>query len=164
MNAIRYMNFKEIYLEDLTACRKLASRLAPLLHTGDIVTLSGNLGTGKTELCRAMIHSMGYDEDVPSPTFNLVQVYEPELEDMNTPTVWHMDLYRLEKASDVFELGIEDAFDTAVTLIEWPDKMGSYLPSGHLQIHLEMGETDNTRHIVFNGNEYWQRKLGAIEV
>lgn len=164
MNAIRNMVFKEFYLSDLAACRKLGASLAASLQTGDIVTLSGNLGAGKTELCRAIIHSMGYDEDVPSPTFNLVQVYEPDLEDIDTPAVWHMDLYRLENKSDVYELGIEDAFDTAVTLIEWPDRMGSILPPGHLKVHLETDETDNARRITFSGNEYWQRKLGAIEI
>ena len=117
---------KEFYLEDLSKSRQLACRLAPMLKTGDILTFEGELGAGKTEFCRAIIHALGYNEDVPSPTFNLVQTYEPPHDDMARPAVWHMDLYRLEKPQDVFELGIEDGFDTAITLIEWPDRMGAY--------------------------------------
>lgn len=163
MNAIRYMSFKEFYLKDLSACRALAKRLASTLQPGDIITFNGNLGAGKTEFCRSIIHSMGYDEDVPSPTFSLVQVYEPELDNIDMPTVWHLDLYRLESESDVFELGVEEAFDNAVTLIEWPEKMGENLPSGHLQIDLQMGDTENARIVKFSGNRYWQQKLGAFE-
>lgn len=158
------MIFKDFYLKDLPTCRLLASRLAPLLKTGDIVTFTGGLGAGKTEFCRAIIHALGYDEDVPSPTFNLVQIYEPQLEDLKTPAVWHMDLYRLEDEEDVFELGIEDAFDSAVTLIEWPDKMGKFLPEDHLKIRLSMAEDQGARNISFSGGKYWQQKLAALEV
>ncbi len=164
MNANLHMIIKELYLKDLSACRTLAKKLAMLLKTGDIITLDGNLGTGKTEFCRAIIHALGYNEDVPSPTFNLVQVYEPELDDMETPAVWHIDLYRLENEEDVFELGIEDAFDTAVTLIEWPEKMGRFLPQEHLKINLKMAATEEARSITFAGGAYWQKKLGALEV
>ncbi len=164
MNANLPMTIKEFYLKDLAACRTLAAQLAPLLKTGDIVTLNGTLGAGKTEFCRAIIHALGYDEDVPSPTFNLVQVYEPALDDLQTPAVWHMDLYRLENEEDVFELGVEDAFDTAVTLIEWPEKMGRFLPKGHLRIEMEMTATENERTIKFTGEDYWKQRLGALEI
>ncbi len=164
MNAINYMVFKEFYLENLSDCQKLASQLAPFLQTGDIIAFTGNLGTGKTEFCRSIIHALGYKEDVPSPTFNLVQVYEPEMDDMEKPAVWHMDLYRLEHENDVFELGIEDAFDSAITLVEWPEKMGKFLPPEHLQIHLTLGEGENTRLVTFGGSEYWQKRLRELEV
>ncbi len=159
-----YMVFKVFYLENLSDCHMLAARLAPFLQTGDIIAFIGNLGTGKTEFCRSIIHALGYNEDVPSPTFNLVQVYEPEMNDQEKPAVWHMDLYRLEDENDVFELGIEDAFDSGITLIEWPEKMGKFLPPEHLKIHLELGDNENARLATFSGSEYWQKKLRELEV
>lgn len=155
---------KEFYLENLSKSRLLASRLSALLKSGDILTFEGNLGTGKTEFCRAIIHALGYDEDVPSPTFNLVQIYEPSLEDLSTPAVWHMDLYRLENAQDVFELGIEDGFDTALTLIEWPERMGNYLPTEHLKITLSHGDKEGSRYISFAGSPNWQDRIEGLEL
>ncbi|MDG1859575.1 MAG: tRNA (adenosine(37)-N6)-threonylcarbamoyltransferase complex ATPase subunit type 1 TsaE [Emcibacteraceae bacterium] len=156
------MSIKEFYLEDLSASKALAAQLASLFEIGDIITFEGNLGTGKTEFCRAIIHSLGFDEDVPSPTFSLLQTYEPALDDQDTVSIWHLDLYRLEKPEDVFELGIEDGFDTAVTLIEWPDKMEKHLPDGHLKIKLAMGEGDGQRKITFDGNDYWKIRLKGL--
>lgn len=158
------MTLKEFHLENLAKSRLLAERLSILLKTGDILAFEGNLGAGKTEFCRAIIHGLGYDEDVPSPTFNLVQVYEPALDDLKTPSVWHMDLYRLESPEEVFELGVEDGFDTAVTLIEWPDRMGSYLPQEHLKISLTATEKEGVRNIVFNGGEYWKIRLKELDL
>ena len=158
------MKIKDFYLDDLSKSILLAGKLACLLKTGDVVALNGELGAGKTEFCRAIIHSLGYDEDVPSPTFNLVQTYEPSVNDLEIPAVWHIDLYRIEKAEDVFELGIEDGFDTAITLIEWPDKMGRYLPEEHLEINLSIGETEGSRNIAFNGSKYWQDRLKGLEL
>ena len=153
------MILKEFYLKDINASRRLAASLAPLLRTGDILALNGDLGSGKTEFCRAIIHALGYHEDVPSPTFNLVQIYEPDLDDINTPAVWHIDLYRLENMTEIYELGIEEGFDTAVTMIEWPDRMGNSLPEGHLGITMSMTEKKGARNIVLEGNDYWQSRL-----
>lgn len=156
------MKLKEFVITNLSDSKKLAAALGYLLKTGDIVTFKGNLGAGKTEFCRALIHSIGYKEDVPSPTFNLVQVYEPDLDDLNTPAIWHMDLYRLERAEEIFELGIEEAFDTAISLIEWPDRMGKYLPNGYLEIELRMGENEGQRTVIFKGEDYWKKRLEGL--
>ena len=161
MNFASNMKIKEFFV-DLSACQRLAAGLAPLLKTGDILTFEGNLGTGKTEFCRALIHAIGYTEEVPSPTFNLVQIYEPTLDDLNTPTIWHIDLYRIEKPEDIFELGIEEAFDTAITLIEWPDRMGHFLPKGNLEINIKMGEVDGSRKITISGNNHWKTRLERL--
>tara|TARA_R110002096_G_scaffold309403_4_gene504013 strand:- start:44998 stop:45468 length:471 start_codon:yes stop_codon:yes gene_type:complete len=155
---------KEFYLENLSKSRLLASRLSALLKTGDILAFEGNLGTGKTEFCRAIIHALGYDEDVPSPTFNLLQIYEPSIEDLKTPAVWHMDLYRLENAQDVFELGIEDGFDSAVTMIEWPERMGNYLPAEHLKITLSHGDNEGSRYISFDGDPSWEQRIKELKL
>jgi tRNA threonylcarbamoyladenosine biosynthesis protein TsaE len=157
-------SIKEFYLKDLVATRNLARELSCLLSTGDILTFQGNLGAGKTEFCRAIIHALGYNEDVPSPTFNLVQTYEPQIDDFDKPSVWHMDLYRLDNPEDVFELGIEDGFDTAISLIEWPQRMGKYLPSERLQIFLSMDDDEGARHITFKGSDYWRVRLNKLEL
>ncbi|RED51405.1 tRNA (adenosine(37)-N6)-threonylcarbamoyltransferase complex ATPase subunit type 1 TsaE [Aestuariispira insulae] len=107
--------------------------LAPLLEPGDCVCLWGDLGMGKSTLARSIIQAtLGADTDVPSPTFTLVQSYEiPDGE------IWHMDLYRLEEPEDALELGIEDAFADAVTLIEWPDRLGPWLPYDRLDLSIQ---------------------------
>lgn len=158
------MIIKEFYLDDIGATRVLAREIAPLFRTGDIITLVGNLGAGKTELCRAIIHALGYEEDVPSPTFSLLQIYEPPLNDTKTPAVWHTDLYRLEDPEDVFELGLEDGYDSAITLIEWPDRMGDLLPSEHLQLELSMAAIEGSREIKIKGGKSWNERLKELSL
>ncbi len=158
---MRELNFN---LQNLEATRLFANQLSATLKTGDIITFEGTLGAGKTEFCRALIHAIGYHEDVPSPTFSLLQTYEPELDDQQKPAIWHFDLYRLENSEDVLELGIEDGFDTAITLIEWPDKMGSYLPDGHLKIMLSMGDDEGSRNIKIIWDDYWAIRLKDLKV
>lgn len=140
----------EFELADVAATRECAIWLAPVLKEGDVIALEGNLGAGKTEFCRALIHALGYAEDVPSPTFTLVQVY-----DSLPLAVWHVDLYRLEKREEVYELGLEEAFDSALTLIEWPDRMN--LPPGCLKLHLEI--TGDSRKLTLSGGPDWHARL-----
>jgi tRNA threonylcarbamoyladenosine biosynthesis protein TsaE len=94
--------------------------LARAAREGDVITLSGPLGVGKTALARGFIAELGHTADVPSPSFAIVQPYE-ELE----PRVWHVDLYRIEDASEMEELGLDAAGD-AVLLVEWPERAGSH--------------------------------------
>lgn len=145
-------------LNDEADTRAAAAELAGVLNTGDIIALSGTLGTGKTAFARALINALpGEEEEVPSPTFTLVQTYQRgDLE------VWHFDLYRLEQPDDAFELGIEDAFADAVSLIEWPDKLGHYLPSGHLAVTLENTDTPSGRMLTLAGDESWRDRLAGI--
>jgi tRNA threonylcarbamoyladenosine biosynthesis protein TsaE len=123
----------------------LAIRLAPLLRTGDVVVLAGELGAGKTAFARALIrHLAGADEEVPSPTFTLAQVYEtPEI------TVWHYDLYRLaEKEADILELGWEESLRGGVSLVEWADRLGGLLPRDRLEIKIShIKDSENERDI-----------------
>lgn len=151
----------EIVLQSLAATRQFSHALAPLLRQGDILALEGGLGAGKTEMCRAIIHALGYEEDVPSPTFNLVQTYEPVPDDQTTPSVWHMDMYRLESPEEAFELGIDEAFDTALSLIEWPSKLGPYLPPGHLLLKLEISDEKGMRKLTLEGNAHWHQRLAG---
>lgn len=133
-----------------------AAKLAGLLKPGDIVALDGPLGAGKTALARALINALpGADEDVPSPTFTLVQTYHRgDLE------VWHFDLYRIDNPEEAFELGIEDAFADAVSLIEWPDRLGSLLPTKHLRVAI--AEAGGGRRITVNGDAAWAARLEGI--
>src|SRR5690242_17022638 len=94
----------------------LGARIAEGLKTGDLVALSGELGAGKTALARAILHHLGIAEEVPSPTFTLVQSY-----DTGTLAVYHFDLYRLGRASELAELGMDDALSNGAALVEWPE-------------------------------------------
>lgn len=152
------MTTREILLPDLTATETLARRLAPLLRAGDVVALGGELGAGKTAFSRALIRTLhGSDIDVPSPTFTFVQMY-----DLPVFELWHFDLYRLESPQDAFELDIEDAFATGVSLIEWPVNLGPYLPANRLDISLSFANTPTARRISLTGNDNWAGRLEAI--
>ncbi len=143
-----------------TDTQKIAATLAPLLQPGDIVALWGTLGVGKTAFSRYLIRHMTQTaQDVPSPTFTLLQVY-----DTDAFPIYHFDLYRLDKPTDVYELGIEDAFIDAVSLIEWPDKMGRLLPKANrLDIRIDVDGT--TRLFTFDSADAsWQKRLNTWQV
>jgi len=110
---------------------QLAKRLAPLLRAGDCVLLSGPIGAGKSHFARALIRArLGRMEEVPSPSFTLVQTYAADVE------IWHADLYRLTHPDEVLELGLEAAFATAICLVEWPDRLGQLAPPDALHVSL----------------------------
>ena len=120
---------------------ELATRLAPLLRVGDILLLEGAIGSGKTAFCRALIRArLGRMEDVPSPTFTLVQTYDDKNGD-----IWHCDLYRLTHPDEAFELGLADAFTSAICLIEWPDRLGRDTPINAAQ--LSFSTRDNSHQV-----------------
>lgn len=125
--------------EDETA--RLARKLARNLRGGDTLLLEGAIGAGKSFFARNLILSLLVTpEDVPSPTFTLVQTYDtPEFE------IWHCDLYRLTSPYEAQELGLEDAFDTALCLIEWPDRLGDLAPKDAVLLTLEATETPQMR-------------------
>lgn len=102
----------------------LARQLAPRLRPGDTLLLSGGVGAGKTHFARCLIQSLlAEPEDVPSPTYTLVQVYHG-----STGEIWHVDLYRLNGPRDIEELGLLEAMSQAICLIEWPDRLGALAP------------------------------------
>ena len=129
----------------------LAVRLGVHLQPGDCVLLSGGIGAGKSHFARALIQSLLVEpEDVPSPTFTLVQTYWD-----GACEIWHADLYRLETAPDLAELGLDDAFETAICLIEWPGLLGDMAPQDALTIEFtQTGETK--RSLRFRGSDRWR--------
>ena len=111
---------------------RLAVWLAARLVPGDSLLLSGPIGAGKSHLARAFIRArLGRFEDVPSPSFTLVQTYQAE-----DAEIWHADLYRLSHPDEVLELGLDDAFATAICLVEWPDRLGHLAPSHAIKLSL----------------------------
>jgi tRNA threonylcarbamoyladenosine biosynthesis protein TsaE len=121
-------------LEDETATKRLGAALAAVAGPGDVITLSGPLGVGKTALARGFIAALGYRGEVPSPSFAIVQPYE-ELD----PPVWHADLYRIEDSSEMEELGL-DAAGGAVLLVEWPERAGEAAWPQALRLVLDFAE------------------------
>ena len=105
-------------LDDEQATMALGAKLAAKVRTGDVVTLSGPLGVGKTALARGILAGLGHEGEVPSPSFAIVQPYD-ELD----PPVWHVDLFRIERPAELDELGLDSAAG-GVLLVEWPDKAG----------------------------------------
>ena len=110
---------------------RIANKLALVAKKGDVFALFGTLGMGKSVLARSFIQSFIGEKEVPSPTFTLLQTYETTNFD-----IYHYDLYRLKSEEEVFELGIEDAFYSGVSLIEWPEKMGGYLPRNIFKVEI----------------------------
>jgi tRNA threonylcarbamoyl adenosine modification protein YjeE len=140
-----------VALEDEQATRRLMADIAGLIEPGDLITLSGDLGAGKTAFARAFIRHIAGDEtiEVPSPTFTLMQSY-----DLPRFPVVHADLYRLTAPSELDELGLEDVPDTAVTLLEWPDRAGGRLPGDRLDIELTLSppQGETFRHATVTGH------------
>lgn len=127
---------------------RLGQAIAPFLKPGDCILLSGTLGAGKSHLARAIIRArLGRHEDIPSPTFTLVQTYET-----SGCEIWHADLYRLTHPDEVIELGLTDAFDTAVCLVEWPDRLGRFLPATPICITLHHHQNGRQAELSFVGH------------
>jgi tRNA threonylcarbamoyladenosine biosynthesis protein TsaE len=128
----------------------LAAALADVLRPGDTVALSGDLGAGKSTFARALIRALGWGGEVPSPTFTLVQGYDPP--DVSVP-VWHVDLYRLAGPDDADALGL---FETdAALVIEWPERLGERLPPDALRLTIS-GSGDAPRHLTWEASKAWE--------
>ncbi len=142
-------------LADEAATVALARRVAGLARAGDVIGLSGDLGVGKTRFARAFVDAAAGDgEEVPSPTFTLVQTYESP-----AATIWHFDLYRLNRPEEVYELGIEEALAGGISLIEWPERLGALLPAQRLDIDLAYGDQPTERRARLAGHGDWAPRL-----
>jgi len=149
-----------IDLPDETATAALAAKLGPHLRPGDMVALRGDLGAGKTAFARALIRALGdLDEEVPSPTFTLVQTYE-------TPAgpIWHFDLYRLSGPDEVVELGWDEVRADGIALVEWPDRLGTLLPADRLDVLIGFGSDADTRRATLTGHSAWADRLKELNL
>jgi tRNA threonylcarbamoyladenosine biosynthesis protein TsaE len=137
-------------LADEAATRRLGAQLAALLAPGDVVTLSGPLGAGKTALARAVLHAAGHQGEVPSPTFAIVQPYE----ELVLP-IWHCDLYRLEDPQELAELGLDTILDDGALLVEWPERAGAGAWPDALRLRLDVRE-DGRRALTWHSSAAWE--------
>ncbi|SIO20268.1 tRNA (adenosine(37)-N6)-threonylcarbamoyltransferase complex ATPase subunit type 1 TsaE [Vannielia litorea] len=139
---------------------RLAEAVAPLLDAGDVLLLSGPIGVGKSHFARALIRwrmrRTGEVEDVPSPTFTLVQTYT-----LSDGEIWHADLYRLSDPDEVEELGLSAAFEDAICVVEWPDRLPAP-PDTALTIAFEPDDTADARRLVLSGSAAWAERLSGI--
>jgi tRNA threonylcarbamoyladenosine biosynthesis protein TsaE len=142
---------------DPEATRKAAASIAPWLQPGDVILLDGDLGAGKTTFTQGLAAALGVEEPVTSPTFTLVRVY---------PTaagfpLCHVDVYRLERLSDVRDLALPEMLDDgAVVIVEWGQRAAAALPGDHLQITIEMAAGDGERRLTLNPvGPSWQARM-----
>ena len=148
----------EFSLPDEEATGALAARVATRLKVGDTLLLEGEIGAGKSAFARALIRArLGRMEDVPSPTFTLVQTYEDDAGD-----IWHCDLYRLTHPEEALELGLDEAFETAICLIEWPDRLGDVAPETALTLAFVADQDQH--HVTISGPDPWQERLRGLHV
>ena len=158
--AINFPVVLTLHSPDETAA--LARCIAPLLRGGDTILLCGDIGAGKTHFARALIQhrqaSIGPIEDVPSPTFTLVQTYE-----IGDDAIWHADLYRLSGEDEIEELGLRDAFDNAICLIEWPESLDRLRPPNPIEFIFQTSDKPNERTLILRTDAArWQALLPAI--
>ena len=142
-----------VALPDLDAVGALGRRIAAKLEPGDVVALSGDLGAGKTTLSRAILAAAGHEGEVPSPTFTIIETY-----DRTHPPIVHADFYRLEDASELEEIGLEDYRDGSALLAEWPDRAGGFAHEpACLSVELENG--GEGRRAIVEGGSAWHGRM-----
>ncbi len=149
---------QELRLNGEAATDRLAAAVAAMAQPCDVILLKGDLGTGKTRFARGFIAARaGHALDVPSPTFTLVQTYE-----LSGGTVWHFDLYRLDRPQDAAELGIEEAFADGISLVEWPDRLRGDVPGDRLEITFDYGDAPDQRRVSLAGFGRWTDLMSRV--
>ena len=147
-----------IDLPDLDATSALARRIADVLTSGDVVALHGGLGAGKTTLARSILAALGHTGEVPSPTFAIIELYDPP--GVRLPVV-HADFYRLESPVEADEIGLDDYRQGAALLAEWPDRAGGFgHEPGCLTIRMEM--RDKGRRAIVEPGRHWLEREAWI--
>ena len=129
----------------------LGRKIASLLRAGDVITLSGPLGVGKTSLARGVLAGLDHEGEVPSPTFAIVQPYE-----MLDPVVWHVDLYRIEDVAEMDELGLDGA-EEGVLIVEWPERAGPGAFPAALGLVLDFAE-EGARRLTASVPPAWESR------
>jgi len=144
-------------LNSETETALLARLISVMLRRGDAIALAGELGVGKTTFVRSLIQTVLPDEEVPSPTFTLVQTY-----DAPAFRITHADLYRVKSRRELRELGFDEALDDGALLIEWPDRMSELLPADRLDIMIEVDEGAEERRFKLIGRSTWADRIREL--
>jgi tRNA threonylcarbamoyladenosine biosynthesis protein TsaE len=147
----------QMNLNGIEATDRVAAILARNLKVGDFIALAGELGAGKTTFVRSLIRALVPGEEVPSPTFTLVQSY-----DAPGCRVVHADLYRVKSDREVVELGFDEALEAGALIVEWPDRMGRLMPSDRLDIILEVDDGAEERRAKLIGRGSWAQRLRVL--
>jgi tRNA threonylcarbamoyl adenosine modification protein YjeE len=154
------MFIKKIILNNEIDTQKFAEHISQTLQKGDCVCLHGDLGAGKTSFSRSLIRHLGESkQDVPSPTFTLVQFY-----DVPKFTIWHFDLYRIKHPEEVYELGWEDALHDGVCLVEWPKNAGHLIPEDHIEIEFFFTGNNEEREVTVKGLGSMEERLSGASL
>ena len=145
---------RSFLLNNTVDTESAAKCFAEVAVAGDTLLLQGQVGAGKTDFARRFIQNrqgeFGLVEDVPSPTFTLIQTY-----DLGPVQIWHADLYRLSDVDELYELGLEAAFDDAICLVEWPERMGDQAPEDAMRLRLEItGENTRVLHLEWTDSKW----------
>jgi tRNA threonylcarbamoyladenosine biosynthesis protein TsaE len=148
---------RRIAVADEAGLGRLAADLARLARPGDAILLIGDLGAGKTTFARYFIRAHGIEDEIPSPTFSLVQTYDAE-----AGAISHFDLYRIENERELDELGLDEALADGITLIEWPDRLGSLMPADRLEIAIDFGAEETARVVTLRGYGGWADRIRAM--
>jgi tRNA threonylcarbamoyladenosine biosynthesis protein TsaE len=145
-------------LPDEQTTRALGRRLAGLIRPGDVIALRGVLGSGKTELARALLRARaGAAIEVPSPSYTLVQDYRfPDL------LIRHIDLYRIQHSAELLELGLEAPAADEAWLVEWPEHADAVLPADRLELELRQGDAPDARIAHLSAGPSWIERLGVL--
>ena len=143
-------------LADEAATQALAGRIAALARRRDVILLEGGLGSGKTSFARGFLRALAVEEEVPSPTFTLVQAYQTAM-----GAVWHFDLYRLKQPEEALELGFDEARAEAILLVEWPERLGPLRPADALTLSLQILGPDGRAATLTGGGDWPARLVGA---
>lgn len=147
-----------LHIADEAAMLALGAALAEKLQPGDVIALKGGLGAGKTTLARGLLTALGLQEDAPSPSFAIVQPYDPP--EVRLP-VAHVDLYRLDEPDDCVELGLEEYLADGAIVIEWPERLGTQLWPHALILAIDFA-SDGSRRLTATVPEAWRGRWPSI--
>ncbi|PPR27336.1 MAG: tRNA threonylcarbamoyladenosine biosynthesis protein TsaE [Alphaproteobacteria bacterium MarineAlpha9_Bin4] len=146
------MNLGKFHLNSVSRTKNIAYNLSKLSKAGDMFALYGEIGVGKTTFAKYFINQAAEKVMVPSPSYNIYFRYE-----CSKAPIYHMDAWRIKNSNEVINLGITDYFRESIFIIEWADKIETYLPDSRLRINIEYN--NNFRTISFYGNRTWKRRL-----